>query len=196
MHQTIDAKLKAAHHRSPVMIYLAPRLMRFPGMIQKYDEPFLPFSRVIISATQDIVGGYVFDLAAFLTLGAAGAIALERASAFVPSEVVKILHGPFATPDYANVAFESPFAFDAVTITHPDLLPAYTDEREHAAFVVRYDLPQPQPFEVFWINKGVITTAEANDMRFQVTPEHILYAEQGEDFAERLRESILELRDA
>lgn len=88
-----------------------------PLPIQRYDDPFLPFGKAIIGATRDLLCGYMFDLAAYLALGAAGAVALERSIAYVGGEVAKILHGPFASPDYAEMA--GAFNVDAVTLTEP-----------------------------------------------------------------------------
>src|SRR5215470_3431767 len=96
--------VQAARERSNsrLAIGLAPTLEKLPLSIHRYDDPFLPYGKSIIDATHDLVCGYVFHLAAYLALGAAGAVALERTIAYVPAPLVKILHGPFASPDYAR----------------------------------------------------------------------------------------------
>ena len=71
---------------------LIPRLTKMPLPIQRYDDPFLPFGKAIIDATRDLVCAYVFDLAAYLALGAAGAVALERTIAYVGDDDVTVLH--------------------------------------------------------------------------------------------------------
>jgi hypothetical protein len=101
---------------SRLAIEIAPLLERIPYPLLSHDDPFLPFSKAIIDATAEFACAYVFDLAAFLSLGASGAIALERAIAYVPAPLLKILHGPFASRHYARLMSESAFAVDAVTL--------------------------------------------------------------------------------
>ena len=72
-----------------------------PYPMQRYDDPFLPYGRAVIDATSDIACAYVFDLAAYLSIGASGAIALERTIAYVPSPSLTILHGMFTRAEYA-----------------------------------------------------------------------------------------------
>src|SRR5947209_6149519 len=118
---------------STLAIGLAPSIKTLPFSLQRYDEPLLPFGKAVIDTTSDLLCAYVFHLAAYLALGAAGAVALERTVAYVPSGVVKILHGPFATGDYAQAAFEDAFGVDAVTLTStvdPATIAAYTRQPE------------------------------------------------------------------
>jgi hypothetical protein len=105
------------------IVELAPRVADLPAPIQKYDDPFLPYSRAVIEATADHVAGYWFDLAAYLALGAAGAIALERAVALVRASGMHlaVLHGPFPRGEYAALAGRDALRVDAVTITDADL---------------------------------------------------------------------------
>jgi hypothetical protein len=137
---TFTAILEAAqkHDSCTLAIGLAPSLKNLPYSIQSYDDPFLPLGKAIIDATHDLVCAYVFDLAAYLALGAAGAVALERTIAYVPGSVVKILHGPFATGDYAQAAFEDAFNVDAVTLIPTldrALIGAYTEQPHHGVIV-------------------------------------------------------------
>ncbi len=103
-------------NRSTLAVGLAPRLAELPLPLTRYDEPYLPFGKAVIDATADLVCAYAFHLAAYLALGAAGAIALERTLAYVPKGIVKILHGPFVGLDYAIAAFEGALNADAVTL--------------------------------------------------------------------------------
>lgn len=126
-----------AAHESRLVIGLAPRHTQMPAPIAKYDDPFLPFGRAIINATADYACAYVFDLASYLALGAAGAIALERSIPLVPREMLTILHGPFWTADYVHAAFDGAFSADAVTLARGDLeiVNVYTKDSRHAVFV-------------------------------------------------------------
>lgn len=116
---TLRDKLAAVHSRagSTLAVGLAPAMETLPPDVRPYDEPLLPFGKKIIGETNDKACAYVFHLAAYLAFGAAGAIALERTIAYVPPPVVTILHGPFASGDYAGVASKTAFAVDAVTLT-------------------------------------------------------------------------------
>lgn len=109
------------------LIWLRPRLFEMPLPIQRYDDPFLPFSKAVIAATRDRAAGYIFDFAAYLALGGAGAIALERAIAYVigGSDAAAILHAPFSTGAYALAMGETAYAVDGVTVTDAGLTAAY-----------------------------------------------------------------------
>ncbi len=137
-----DRLLRAqAEHRSTLAVGLAPRLEKMPYPIQRYDDSFLPFGKAIIDATHEAACAYVFDLAAYLSLGASGAIALERTIAYVPAPLIKILHGPFITADYTRAASESAFMTDAVTLAtlDPAVISAYLDDPQRGAFVEAED---------------------------------------------------------
>jgi len=132
---TFAEKWHAAQAGSRLAIGIAPRINRLPAPIARYDDPFLPFSRAIIHATAASACAYVFDLASFLSLGAAGAVALERSIALVPRHLVAILHAPFASADFADAAFNSPLMVDAVTLAVGSVVSAYLGDPRRAVFV-------------------------------------------------------------
>src|SRR4051812_25649910 len=99
---------------------MSPRLTKMPLPMQRYDDPFLPFGKAIIAATQDLVCAYVFDLAAYLAIGAAGAVALERTIAFVGENNLTVLHAWFADSGYISAA--EAFGVDAVTLADGDYI--------------------------------------------------------------------------
>lgn len=121
-------KVQRAHSRSAWLLELAPRVAEMPAPIQKYDDPFLPYCRAVFTATSDWVAGYVFDLAAFLALGAAGAVALERAAAVLAAtqDAVSVIHGPFTRPDYAGFCGETALRTDGATVTGAAIAAAFT----------------------------------------------------------------------
>src|SRR5215510_12056584 len=104
-------------NNSTLAIGLAPSLETMPEPVTRYDDPFLPYGKLVIDTTTELVCAYVFHLGAYLSAGASGAIALERTIAYVPAGIVKILHGPFTGSEYARAAFEDGFGADAVTLT-------------------------------------------------------------------------------
>jgi hypothetical protein len=137
---TFRDRLAEAQRRnqSTLAVGFAPVLKKMPYSLQRYDDPLLPYGKAMIDATADTACAYVFHLSAYLAYGASGAIALERTLAYVPPPIIKIFHGPFASGEYARAAFEDAFAADAVTLiptVEADLITAYTQQLDHAAFV-------------------------------------------------------------
>lgn len=122
----VAGKATRAVLRSRWMIELAPRVSELPAPIQKYDDPFLPYSRAVLQATAERAGGYIFDLAAYLALGAAGAVALERSVALVSGEpYLTVLHGPFAAGGFAALAGRDALNMDAATVTDSQVAKAF-----------------------------------------------------------------------
>jgi hypothetical protein len=141
-------RLLSAQDRSHsrLAIGLAPSLKRLPLAMQRYDDPLLPFGKAVIDATHDVVCAYVFHLAAYLALGASGAVALERTMAYVPSPVGKILHGPFASAEYVQAA--DAFGADGVTLAHSvdaATVAVYTQTSGSGAFVETQSDLENQP---------------------------------------------------
>lgn len=194
MAQNFAEKITTAQRArgSDVILLIAPRLPRLPLPMQRYDDPFLPFGREIIRVTSDLVCGYLFDLAAYLTLGAAGIIALERTIPYTELDHVRVFHGPFVGVDYAAAAFEGNFNFDAVTLANDSHYSAYTQNVWNGAFVVRQGEAQPTPYGVYWTDAGLLTWPGAHPMR--VAGESVLYADRGENFTEGVRAAVEKMR--
>lgn len=133
------ALLESAQARShtTIALGLAPALDTMPAEIARHDDPFLPFGKAVIDATNDLVCAYVFHLGAYLSAGASGAVALERTMAYVPAGILKVLHGPFVTAEYARAAFEEGFGADAVTLARPveqDAIKPYLAHERYGVF--------------------------------------------------------------
>jgi hypothetical protein len=96
-------------------VLLAPVVSLLPLAIQRYDDPFLPFGKAVVQATRDIAQIYAFDLAAYLALGGAGAVALERTIRFVDENNLTIIHGPFNRQAFSGLTDIMSFGADAVT---------------------------------------------------------------------------------
>jgi hypothetical protein len=193
MPQTFAEKLVTAQEaRGNIILLIVPRLPKLPLPIQRYDDPFLPFGREIIRATSDLVCGYMFDLAAYLALGAAGVIALERTLPYTELDSVRIFHGPFAGAGYAPAAFDGNFNFDAVTLADDSHYSAYTAQEWQGAFVVRHDEPSPTPYGVYWTDAHRLTWPGVHPLH--VAGESVLYADRSENFAEGVRAAVEKLR--
>jgi hypothetical protein len=186
--------------RSDVALLLAPRLAMLPHPMARFDDPFLPFGKALIDATQNSVCAYAFDFAAYLAIGAAGAVALERTLAYVPDHVVKILHAPFASIHYAQAASDNAFNVDAVTVTDLQYMQTYLQIPHMGAFVVIGG--QSKDYEiagnVYWIDEGLFTFVVGSKaiLKIRLASEDALYASRGDDFAEQTRAAVERLRDA
>lgn len=184
-------------NQSDILLLIAPRLAKLPLPMQRYDDPFLPYGRVIIEATRDLVCGYVFDLAAYLALGAAGAIALERTIPFARPDLITVLHGPFSGPDYSAAAFEEAFNCDAVTLVDDVNLEAYLTKPERGAFVVQRGMPRTDHLHgVYWTDVRLFTYPQGEDsvIRLRLADEKVLYAGHGENFTDAVRAALERMR--
>jgi hypothetical protein len=188
-------------NKSNICLLIAPRLEKMPLLIQKYDDPFLPFGKTVIDATNDVVCAYMFDLAAYLALGAAGAISLERTVDYVGSDVVTILHGPFSTPDYVKMMDETAFGVDAVTLSDNQYLEEYLHRPDRCAFMMNYRtvsyLDAPENGGIYWVADRLFTLSGSRRQTLQVrlAGESVLYVDRTADFEQLLREEVQKMAD-
>jgi hypothetical protein len=203
-------RVRAAYQDSGsvLVIGIAPRLDQMPLPMQRYDDPFLPYGRAIIEATNALVCGYAFHLGAYLALGAAGAIALERTLAAVPNTAIKLLHAPFVTADYVRASYEDAFNADAVTLATLDasLIAAYTQQPAHGVFVRTLDEAERDRLaEVNNIAQvGSYQAVGETQYTLRLLDESLpplhwywgkpIFAARGEDFREVIRATTLDLR--
>ena len=152
-------------------LLLIPRLTKMPLPMQRYDDPFLPFGKAVIAATQDLVCAYVFDLGAYLALGAAGAVALERTIASVDDTTVSVLHAPFVGSGYIEAA--EAFNVDAVTL----------------ALVVDAETYRAAGFGTFW-REGAFLLEIGGETQLSLLGEDVLYAGHDDDFAVQVRAAL------
>jgi hypothetical protein len=156
------------------VLWLLPQLKWLPLPIQRYDDPFLPYGKAIVDATRDLVCGYGFSLAAYLAIGAAGAVALERTIAYVRADnlSVSILDGAFAGRGYIEAAGESAFNVDAVTLMSEASIDAY--EAAGIGALVVHD--------------GLGEALERAGMH--LIGLDVVFKAQGDDFAEQIRATL------
>jgi hypothetical protein len=183
-------------HQTDVALMLNPRIDRMPLPIQWYDDPFFPFGKEIVRATHQSVCVYVFDLASYLALGAAGAVALERTIAYIAGRVPTILHAPFTGTGYSAMADKTGFAVDALTVTEERYLSHYLENPPYAAFLVREQpvslADTPAQGGILWLPDNLFTLRQSEDhlVQMRLTTDEILYAGQGDNFANDVREAI------
>lgn len=196
------ARLKAAQAgHSDLLLLLKPRLQQIPLPMQRFDDPFLPFGRAIIDAARPVVCGYVFDLAAYMTLGAAGMVALERTIAYVGESHIKILHAPFASGDYAEAVGAGGFNVDAVTLVDEEYAAAYMTDPQRGVYVIRRGdtpvlVPFPPQMGIYWQDAALLSLIDESGypVKCRLAGESVLYAGRGDDFTERVRAALEELR--
>ncbi|PJF35898.1 MAG: hypothetical protein CUN49_08235 [Candidatus Thermofonsia Clade 1 bacterium] len=188
-----------ARSGSTLAIGLAPALDKLPAAVAKIDDPFLPLGKLIINTTADLTCAYVFHLSAYLAIGAAGIIALERTLAYVPSGILKVLHAPFASAEYVRAAFEEALGADAVTLSSPEFAAPYLAQAQHGAFVPHGAAIPPELAAQLgtYVQKpdgtGQLTLAALSlDWHFGAT----LYQTRTFAFEEKLRAAALALRAA
>jgi hypothetical protein len=215
-------RLRAAQEQqhSRLAVEIAPWAEKIPYPLQRYDDAFLPFSKAIIDATAEFCCAYVFNLAAYLSLGASGAVALERAIAYVPSPIIKILHAPFASPQYVRAVGESGFAVDAVTLVniHPgvdlnqlrDLVTSFLKQPERGAYLYVLDdetgdplLDAAEELETefagqlgtysWWHERGFYEL-ENGDVITDWHGDAVIYASRGDDYQKAMQEAALARR--
>ena len=147
-----------------------------PLPMQRLDDPFLPFGKAIINATRDLVCAYVFDFAAYLAIGAAGAVALERTIAYAGTDqtAMTVLHGLFVGVGYVEAASDNAFNVDAVTLAQAADAAAY-----QARGIGICLSPQTDTWEFL-----------GTDLKLRLAGESVLYAGRGEDFAEQVRGAL------
>lgn len=181
---------------SNIALFFNPRIELLPLAAMHFDDPFLPFGKAIINATKDSVAAYVFDLASYLSIGAAGAVALERTIHYVPNNRVSILHGAFSGGGFSAMADITGFAVDAITLTSKNDLITYLDKPPHAAFIAQQgviDLTQmPDKGGIFWIDQRTLMLNSETTLK--LSDNSILYAGTVEDYAQKTREAIEALR--
>jgi hypothetical protein len=180
--------------QSDVFLYIRPVVMKMPLPIRYYDDPFLPFGKAIIQATRDIVCGYVFDFAAYLAIGAAGAIALERTLSLLTEDNVSVLDGRFSGKSYVTLTDETAFISDALTLDDATDLNAYLQRDDRSAFIVGGDSTQAQSVPVgagVFSGTNLFIHAGVNQINpYRIMGDEVIYADSGEDFALFIRNQI------
>ncbi len=190
-------KLQAVQteRESDLALLLSPRLLKMPAPIARYDDPFLPFGKAIIDVTRDLVCAYLFDLASYLALGAAGAVALERTIAYAGADgsTITILHGPFSGTGYVEAASDRALHVDAVTLVSAEDVAAYRVEPGLAAFLMAQEL------NTILYDAGIYHPQE-NWLRFydrKLPPlklrqlgEKVLYIDSTDGFAAQVRAAV------
>ncbi len=183
-------------HQTNVALKLNPRVALLPHPIQRYDDPFLPFGKAVIQATRDLVCAYVFDLAAYLSVGAAGAIALERTIAYLAGDVPTILHAPFTGQGYSAMADSTGFGVSAITVVTDGDLQFYLQNPPFAAFQMRDDDVVPKQGGNYFAaaNTMYLHGEQSQILTMRVTGDDILYGNGTNEFADMLRQSIEQMR--
>lgn len=177
-------------------IILAPHLLMLPHLIQRYDDPFLPYGKAIINAARDNACVYLFDLSAYLSLGAAGAIALERTLRYAEGESITIVHGPFASTSYVNMFDETGFGAHAVTITPETPLDAFLKRPDRGLFVIHsgHDQSEILPPPNAGIYELSDQTLRMGGITIKLISDRDLFNRASEDFSGEVQTNMERLR--
>ena len=183
-----------AQKQSDLLLFINPRMDQLPLPITRFDEPFFPFGKAIIAATHDLVCGYIFDLASYLALGAAGAVALERTLGYVDKQSLKILHGPFSGAGYTAMADAIAFALDGLTLTHSTDLATYLKNPPYAGFAL--DNAELEMGGTIDFAQGrLVAYAEGQaKLQMRLVADDFLFAYRGMDFADQIRAGLDAMR--
>lgn len=179
-----------------VILNLNPQFEKLPLPITRFDDPFFPFSKEIITVTQDLVAGYMFDMASYLAMGGAGAVALERSIRYVPRDRVTILHGPFTGTGFSPMSDVTGFGVDAITITEHQYLDTYLSNPPHAAFVnTAFHDELPAQGGIYAPETKQISYRDAQNQTttLTVTDDSVLYSTQQMNYADVVREQVSKL---
>ncbi|MFN8529608.1 MAG: hypothetical protein U0670_13440 [Anaerolineae bacterium] len=191
--------------QTTLALTLSPKLAKMPLPIQKYDDPFLPFSKAIIDATHDRLCAYLFDLGAYLALGGAGAVALERSIAYARAQgdVLTILHGLFKTTQYLEVGGPGGFNVDAATVVRSgsdnEVISTYSHGMNEGVIFLQDGYagvrlpPIPAPAEFTEdLSKIQIMSPQIPGFVIQmhIVGDEVLYAGQRDDFEAQVRAAL------
>jgi hypothetical protein len=181
-------KVRRLHAESDLVLLLRPEVMKMPLPIRRYDDPFLPFGKAIIKQTRNVVCGYMFDLAAYLAIGAAGAIALERTLSYIAGEKLAIIHGAFASAAFATISDENAFAADAVTLAPGADVGAYIQRADRGALTITSNHIVDYRYDI------TANTLTLTDVTLRVIGDDVVYADSSDDFAQAIRSQLEALR--
>jgi len=202
MSQSFIQKLEQiiATNQSHVLLRISPNLIRMPAPVKAYDDPFLPFGKLIVNATRDVVAGYIFDFPAYLSIGAAGAVALERTIAYVDKSLITLIDGGFVGAGYAHMTDEGTFNADALILGDDAHLQAYLTRADRSAFVVNEQIPNADPLRsggIFWRITNELTISGINRLiRLKIVGDEVVYADGTSHIAKTLHRTLSELRDS
>jgi hypothetical protein len=191
-----DFLVKLSHLReernSNLGLFLNPRLENLPLSIARFDDPFLPYGKELIGASQDLVVAYVFDLASYFALGAAGIVALERTIRYA-GDSITILHAPFASADYSAMADITGLGVDAITVSSETILRTYLDKPPFAAFAMEYTQSEcPEAGGLISLETRTMTYRDSTGKleRLSLSSHSFLFTLKREDYLESIRKGL------
>lgn len=179
----VEKLANAQNAASAYGLYISPKVEFLPPEIARYDDPFLPYMRAIFAATRDFVCAYVFDFPAYITMGGAGTVALERSISIARDTHVTVIDGRFSTGAYAAIWDDTAFAVDAVTVAEGVSLDDYQLRDDRLAFVVGQDNGKAH----FSPENGLF---RAEGVTLPLLPLDTLYKARSLEFRASLREAV------
>jgi len=190
--QKLEQVIQTNH--THVLLRIRPILTQMPAPVKAYDDPFLPFGKLVINATRDVVCGYVFDFPAYLAIGAAGVVALERTIAYVDRALITIIDGQFSGAGYVHMADEGTFNTDALILADDKQLSAYLTRPDRSAFVT-YENAIMDNAHAGGIFSHMMDEMTIGDIRLKIVGDEVVYADGTANFGDSLHDKLLHMRD-
>lgn len=182
---------KLAHIQSATQshwaLYISPDVEKLPFEIARFDDPYLPYMRSIYKATQELVCAYVLDFGAYLKLGAAGAVALERSIDLISGAHLVILDAAIASTRYVGLWDETAYGCDALTIADSRVLESYQNREDRAGFLMTDERLDERETASYWLKERIFGIGTA---RIHLLPDDVLFSARSLDFEGKLHDIV------
>jgi hypothetical protein len=162
--------------------------------MQRHDDPFLPFGKAVISVTRDLICAVMFDFAAYLALGAAGIVALERSIAYtrIGGDTLAILHFPLASDRYGEGIGRNALDVDAVTVSEKRYAPFYSSVLGGGVYITDALETPTNDLGIFRAAESSLLTRLGDDVfRIKLFNDAVINAGYGDDFADQARTALI-----
>lgn len=171
-------------------LYISPEVNKLPFEIGRFDDPYLPYARAIYTATKDLVCAYMLDFGAYLRLGAAGAVALERSIDLIGDTHPVILDAALASTRFVGIWDETAYGCDGLTIADARVLSAYQTRADRAAFLMATGDVDSRVNPTYWVDAR---TLGIDTLRIRLLPDEILFKARSLNFTETLQTLVSEV---
>jgi hypothetical protein len=136
------------------------------------------------------VCAYILDFGAYLRLGAAGAVALERSIGLIRDSHPVILDAALASERYIGLWDETAYCCDGLTIADARMLSAYQTRPDRAAFLITSGEMDSRTNPTYWLESNTLCI---DTQRIRFLPDDTLFKARSLTFTETLRDLVMEI---